>query len=68
MPGPVSAPNGDARLTHNVRVTVCNTHGRELKKCEEDCTHRSVQERLRLLQSNRLTTGKTAARRSRAQR
>lgn len=66
MPGPVSAPNGDARLTHNVRVIVCYSHGRELVKCGDKCRRRETTERSVLLQSNRLVTGKTTERRQSA--
>ena len=67
MPGPCSAPNGDAALTRNRTVTLCGTHT-ELRHCSDKCRHTVIQVRDNLGRQGKLSTGKTAARRSRSVR
>jgi hypothetical protein len=62
MPGPLSTPNGDARIIrgHVNEMFVCGQHfDKELDKCygRERCT--IVPLRDYLYQRNRLVTGKT---------
>lgn len=65
MPGPFSAPNGNARLTKaSSMVRVCRVHGRRLGECAKarnaGCQHSLRPEREFLHQRKRLRTGKTA--------
>ena len=65
MPGPMGAPNGNAALTANRPVTVCDSHGTQLHRCGPRCRRRTLQNRELLRNSGKLHTGKTAAKRSR---
>lgn len=61
MPGPNSAPNGDAALVHDVARVHCYTHGRASAECGATC--RRVRHREWLARKGTLRTGKTAAKR-----
>lgn len=61
MAGPNSAPIGNTRLVSS--DVVCSMHGENDKNCTEKCSYIRYSDWL--ARSNRLYTGKTAARRGR---
>jgi hypothetical protein len=56
MPGPNSAPNGDASLTSSKKV-YCVKHKDHLDQCESTCVQ--LTKRAMLAQQGKLFTGKT---------
>ena len=56
MPGPNSAPNGDASLTSSRKV-YCVKHKDHLEQCESTCVQ--LTKRAMLAQQGKLFTGKT---------
>jgi hypothetical protein len=56
MPGPNSAPNGDASLVADHKVE-CETHKARMSECTEAC--RKLRKRDVLARSGKLHTGKT---------
>lgn len=60
MPGPNSAPNGDASLVSDLKVE-CETHGLQMSKCGDSC--RLLRKRDILARSRNLNTGKTRTKR-----
>lgn len=57
MPGPNSAPNGDASLVLDMTPVWCHRHGGNLAKCKSDCVR--IRKRDALARANKLRTGKT---------
>lgn len=60
MSGPNSAPNGDRSLLSSDPFW-CSKHKENLAECKNDCVQ--ISKRARLLETNKLFTGKTAKKR-----
>lgn len=58
MPGPCSAPNGDASLVTSTK-SMCSAHGGKLEYCDHDCESRQITLREWKLRRNILFSGKT---------